>query len=196
MIGAVEAREIVEAPPGLGGCDGLRRRIETSNRFEVLIRKGDDWKLIPGRRARGTKGVDVGAVDDQSPKTGMSRGFLLASAAKVVEAGNRISMGPNPGDNYIEDGNTGERIGLRVERRTYVFDVEYRGIPWRRTGHDNLGLGSEGSTSSQRSCRKRIQRSLETQGSPRDCCARQHHREGGHKIIQFHGRELGLTRPA
>ena len=70
--------------------------------------------------------VDVGAVDDQSPKTGMSRGFLLASAAKVVEAGNRISMGPNPGDN-IEDGNTGERIGLRVERRTYVFDVEYRG---------------------------------------------------------------------
>ena len=51
--------------------------------------------------------VDVGAVDEQSPKTGMSRESAmrfnvakvqkpLASAAKVVEVGNRISMGPNP----------------------------------------------------------------------------------------------------
>ena len=134
-------------------------------------------------------------MDDQSPKTGMLREFLLASAAKVVEAGNRLSMGPNPGDNNIEDGNTGERIGLRVERRTYVFDVEYRGIPWRRTGHDNLGLGSGG---------QRLPRGVAESGSnaasrpkaPRDCCEREHHREDGHKIIRFRGRELGLTRPA
>ena len=120
MIGAVEAKEIVEAPPGLGGCGGQRRRIETSNRFEVLAREEDDWKLIPGRRARGTMVLDVGAVDDQSPKTGMSRESAmrfnvakvqkpLASAAKGVEAGNRISMGPNPCDNYIENASTGER---------------------------------------------------------------------------------------
>ena len=63
-IGAVEAKEIVEAPPGLG-CGGQRRRTETSNRFEVLGREEGDWNLIPGRRARGTMVVDVGTVDDQ-----------------------------------------------------------------------------------------------------------------------------------
>ena len=50
----------------------------------------------------------------------------LASAAKVVEAGNRISMGPNPSDNCIENTITGEKIGLRVEGGTYVFDVEFK----------------------------------------------------------------------
>ena len=94
MIGAVEAKEIVEAPHGLG-CGGQRRRNETSNRFDVLGREEDDWKLTPGRRARGTMVVDVGAVDDQSLKTGMSRESamrfnvakvqkLLASAAKLT----------------------------------------------------------------------------------------------------------------
>ena len=82
-----------------------RGRTETSNHFEVLGREENDWMLIPGRRARGTMVVDVGAVDDQSPKTGMSRESAmrfnvatvqksLASAAKVEEAGNRISMEP------------------------------------------------------------------------------------------------------
>ena len=82
--------------------------------------------------------VDVGSVGatTNQPKPKMSResGMRfnvarvqkpLASAAKVVEAGNRISMGPKPEDNYIENHETGERIGLRVERGTYVFDVEY-----------------------------------------------------------------------
>ena len=50
----------------------------------------------------------------------------LASAAKVVEAGNRISMGPNPSDNFIENTITGEKIGLRIEGGTYVFDVEFK----------------------------------------------------------------------
>ena len=72
MIGTVEAKEIVEAPLGLGECGGQRRRIETSHRFEVLAREEDDWKLVTGRRARGTMVVDVGAVNDQSVKTGMS----------------------------------------------------------------------------------------------------------------------------
>ena len=49
----------------------------------------------------------------------------LASAAKVVEAGNRISMGPKPQDNYIENTQIGEKIELRVDRGTYVFDVEF-----------------------------------------------------------------------
>ena len=191
MIGAVEAREIVEAPPGLGGCGGYRRRIETSNRHEVLVRKEDDWKLIPGRRARGTKVVDVGAVDDQSPKTGMSRGFLLASAAKGMEAGNRISMGPNPGDNYIENGNPGERFGLRVERGTYVFDVDRGG----EQGTITLDSGA-GVNVFPEELQKSGSNAVSRPKAPRDWCEREHHREDGHKIIRFRGRELGFTRPA
>ena len=50
----------------------------------------------------------------------------LASTAQVVEAGNKISTGPNPEDNFIENSTTGERIGLRVEKGTFVFDVEFK----------------------------------------------------------------------
>ena len=49
----------------------------------------------------------------------------LASAAKVVSAGNRICMGPTPNENFIENTSTGEKIELRIESGTYVFDVEY-----------------------------------------------------------------------
>ena len=47
----------------------------------------------------------------------------LASAAKVVEAGNRIIM--EKGGSFIENVATGERMKVRVERGTYVFDVKY-----------------------------------------------------------------------
>ena len=50
----------------------------------------------------------------------------LASAAKIVKAGNRISMGPEEADNYIENVHTGERMQTRVEGGTYVFDVQER----------------------------------------------------------------------
>ena len=50
----------------------------------------------------------------------------LASAAKVVEAGNKISMGPNPDDNYIMNDTTGEKIALRIDRGTFVFVVEFQ----------------------------------------------------------------------
>ena len=50
----------------------------------------------------------------------------VASAAKVVEASNKISMGPNPDDNYIMNDATGEKIALRIDRGTFVFDVEFQ----------------------------------------------------------------------
>ena len=49
----------------------------------------------------------------------------LAAASKVVEAGNRVSMGPRPEDNFIQSVATGEKIALRLDRGTYVFDVEF-----------------------------------------------------------------------
>ena len=81
--------------------------------------------------------VPVGAVKAADYKPKLSRESKmrfnvakvqepLASAAKVVEAGNEISMEPNPEDNFIENSTTGERIGLRVEKGTFVFDVEFK----------------------------------------------------------------------
>jgi hypothetical protein len=49
----------------------------------------------------------------------------LASAAKVAQAGNRVVMSSN--GSFIEHEKTGERIPLRVERGTFVFDVQYQG---------------------------------------------------------------------
>ena len=47
----------------------------------------------------------------------------LASAVKVVEAGNRIVMDPNPEDCYIANKATGEKMRIRQEKGTFVFDV-------------------------------------------------------------------------
>ena len=39
----------------------------------------------------------------------------LTSAAKIVQAGNRISLGPDAADNYIENVRTGERMQTHIE---------------------------------------------------------------------------------
>ena len=89
--------------------------------------KKGDWKLH--RKVD----VEVGAVESgisrvKSRERGMRFNAArfqkpLASAAKVVEAGNKISMGPNRDDNYIMNDATGEKIALRIDRETFVFDV-------------------------------------------------------------------------
>ena len=48
----------------------------------------------------------------------------LVSAAKVIEAGNRVVMDPK--GSYIENTKTGERMQLRVKKGVFVFDVEYQ----------------------------------------------------------------------
>jgi hypothetical protein len=132
MIGAVH----VEKPPGLS--------VKTSNRFEALADDEDEWEDMKKRKGvrrweYGEKHVEVniGAVEKtECFKGGASRVKAmkfnvaevkkpLASAAKVVSAGNRICMGPKPNENYIQNTNTGEKIELRIEGGTYVFDVEY-----------------------------------------------------------------------
>lgn len=49
----------------------------------------------------------------------------LASAAKVCEAGNRIVLEPEPGRSYVENIESGERMLLKKEKGTYVFEVKY-----------------------------------------------------------------------
>ena len=91
--------------------------------------KKADWKLH--RKV----GVEVGAVETRIARVkSRERGMrfnvarvqkLLASAAEVVEAGNKISMGPIPDDNYIMNDKTEEKIAFRIDRGTFVFDVEF-----------------------------------------------------------------------
>ena len=113
-----------------------------AKRFEVLkddpeedmveAETGDSqWRLF--RKIE----VPVGAVSAADYKPKLSRESKmrfnvakvqkpLTSAVRVVEAGNKFSTGPNPEDNFIENSTTGERIGLRVEKGTFVFDVEFK----------------------------------------------------------------------
>ena len=49
----------------------------------------------------------------------------LVSAVRICDAGNRIVMDPDPEQSYVENLNTGERIKLRRDKGTFVFDVQY-----------------------------------------------------------------------
>ncbi len=49
----------------------------------------------------------------------------LASAAKVVEAGNRIVMDPVLGQSYVRNIATGAPMLLQKDRGTSVFEVQY-----------------------------------------------------------------------
>ena len=74
--------------------------------------------------------VEVNAVGAVPQKAAMKFNVAkvqrpLASAVKVVEAGNKIVMSKSGA--YIEHEGTGARMPLRVERGTFVFDVEYEG---------------------------------------------------------------------
>jgi hypothetical protein len=75
------------------------------------------------------RGVEVNAVSTSTGKKAAMKFHVakvqrpLASAVKVVEAGNRIVL--EKGKAYIENAETKEVMPLRVERGTYVFDVRY-----------------------------------------------------------------------
>ena len=106
-------------------------RSSAANRFEVLkedleedfeeAEDGDSqWRMF--RKIE----VPSGAVEDADCKPKLSKvQEPLASAAMGVEVGNKISTGPNREDNFTENSTTGKRIGFRVEKGTFVFDVAF-----------------------------------------------------------------------
>ena len=133
MIGHVEAERwetVNHKNAKLHGCRNPPGfNIEVHNPFQML--EPDDDEEIEGVDAN----IFIGHVGDGGRKLSRASGMRfnvakvkrpLASAAKVVQAGNRIQMGPRPEDNYIQNLETGEKIAIRVERGTYVFDVEYK----------------------------------------------------------------------
>ena len=122
-----EEASCIESPPGLGGSD------DDGPTFQVQRRRR--CRAAGGGKERPTSGsseVPIGAVvaEGWSRMGGMVFHVAdvkkpLAAAAKVVEAGNRVVVDPNPGASFIENIATGERIALRKERGVYVLDVKY-----------------------------------------------------------------------
>ena len=49
----------------------------------------------------------------------------LAAVSRIVDKGNRVVFGKGPGESYIENEATGERMTMRRKNGTYVVDVEY-----------------------------------------------------------------------
>ena len=49
----------------------------------------------------------------------------LASAVKITEANNVVVLHPKEGKSFILNLDTNERIKIRKEKGTYVFDVQY-----------------------------------------------------------------------
>ena len=99
---------------------------------ESLAREASGWYphagLVPRQDARK---VDINAVAGRAGKTAAMKFHVvkvqrpLASAVKVVEAGNRIVTAK--GEAYTENEANGDRMPMRIERGTFVFDVQYQG---------------------------------------------------------------------
>ena len=49
----------------------------------------------------------------------------LAAVAKVVEAGNRVVLDPDPEKSYIENLETKEKMKLKKEKGVYILEVKY-----------------------------------------------------------------------
>jgi len=50
----------------------------------------------------------------------------LAAVCRITDCGNKVCFGPEPGDNYIMNISTKERIYMKRERGTYVLEVDLK----------------------------------------------------------------------
>jgi hypothetical protein len=100
--------------------------VKIKNKFETLTE-------IEEATVEDESKMMVGAIETQSEKTRES-GILfhvadvlkpLASAVRVVEAGNVVVMHPDDSKSFIMNLQTGEMMAMRKEAGTFVFDVEY-----------------------------------------------------------------------
>jgi hypothetical protein len=110
---------------------------KSSNRFEAL--------------AEDDEGVMIAAVEEEKEKvwtrpSGMLFNVAnvakpLASAVKVCKAGNRVLLDlSEPGKSYVENIITGERMMLKEDKGTFVFEVKY--FDDGQTGHITLDSGA------------------------------------------------------
>ena len=111
----------------------LRRdAVEVKNSFAALQVDADDQEGIDAENGP----VGVNAVEINSIKRGQKMTRVsgmefnvadvrkpLASAVKVMNAGNRIVL--DQGGSYIENRQSGEKMEVRVQKDTFVFDVQF-----------------------------------------------------------------------
>ena len=92
--------------------------VVTKNRYQALAEIEEEEVEIMAIDAKAKKLTRLSAMkfneaDVKKP---------LASAVNVARAGNRIVVDDQGG--YIENKSTGERMEVRIERNTYVYDVQ------------------------------------------------------------------------
>jgi hypothetical protein len=113
MVGAVNVEKVK--------VKGKAKSItDIQNRFSIFGESGEEHNAeicaveIAHTLTR-ESGLDFNVADVKKP---------LASAVRVVRAGNRVVMDEE--GSYIENKQTGERMEVRVESDTFVFDVEFQ----------------------------------------------------------------------
>jgi len=117
MIGQVEA-EPMKVPVRAPGF----RPTTVQNRFSLLAVEEESECTVAGIHSveqdpwTRMSGMKFNVADVRKP---------LAAAGKVVEAGNRVILDPDPDKCFVENIVTQERMKLRKEKGVYVFDAKY-----------------------------------------------------------------------
>ena len=103
--------------------EAVKKRRELAEAHRALCKPGqkpaqrmEDVEIQavePGRRLTRESFMRFHEADCRKP---------LASAVKVAKAGNRVVLEDDGG--YIENKSTGEKMSLRIENETYVYDVQ------------------------------------------------------------------------
>jgi hypothetical protein len=156
--------------------------VEVSNRFKELEDCDDDEE------------VAIGAVEDKTwtRMSGMTFNVAdvkksLAAAAKVVEAGNRVVLGPDPEKSYVENIKTKEKMRLRKEKGVCVIDVKYED---GKEGVITLDSGA-GVSVWPRGMRKEVKMMPRKEGLRMVAANGTEIENFGQKIIKFQGMECG-----
>ena len=126
MIGAVDLAGDKEVRvPGTVRCQQcFPSAVKTTNMFEVLEAEEDYDELAD-------EVFGIMAVDEEKSRTRTSAIEFnvaevkkpLVSAVKMVRNDNRVVLDAD--GSYIENKSTGERMAVRMQDETFVFDVEY-----------------------------------------------------------------------
>ena len=113
MIGAVNVEKDKFHPMS-------KASIDLQNRFAILAdiegeQITDICAVESAEKLTRESGLEFNVADVKKP---------LASAVRVVQAGNRVVMDEE--GSYIENKETGECMKVRIENDTFVFDVEFQ----------------------------------------------------------------------
>jgi hypothetical protein len=128
-------RRLAKETTGHSPCPGPK--VQKHNRFQALCQEEEeeeDELMIGSVGVTGRPERQVGEKPDAAVRKHTRTSSIkfhvtnvkqpLVSAVKVVEAGNKIVMSAE--GSYVENVVTGERMKIRPENGTFVFDVTYQ----------------------------------------------------------------------